>query len=119
MMRAQTYQDASRHLLAQAFGELSQGDLRQASEKGWGAAAQMVKAVASQRGWEHESHAAVRRLAGRLSRDNNDPEMWRLFRVASDLHTNFYENWDEADGVAYGLRDVERFIEKVEALLEP
>ena len=36
----------SRTLLAQARAELTQHDVRQASEKGWGAAAQMLKAVA-------------------------------------------------------------------------
>ena len=49
-MVAQTYQTASRHLLAQAHEELAAGDTRQASEKGWGAAAQIVKSVAARRG---------------------------------------------------------------------
>ena len=49
-MATQKYQQQSRHLLTQALRELDQGDLVQASEKGWGAAAQMVKAVAEQRG---------------------------------------------------------------------
>ena len=40
-MATQTYQTASRHLLAQARVELAAGDTRQASEKGWGAAAQI------------------------------------------------------------------------------
>ena len=35
-MTTLTYQDAARHLLAQGFEELSGGDSRQASEKGWG-----------------------------------------------------------------------------------
>ena len=38
-MTPPTYQTASRHLLAQAGVELAAGDTRQASEKGWGAAA--------------------------------------------------------------------------------
>ena len=38
-----TYREASRQLLAQARAELDAGDLRQASEKAWGAAAQIVK----------------------------------------------------------------------------
>ena len=36
-MTTQTYQAASRQLLAQARTEPAAGDLRQASEKGWGA----------------------------------------------------------------------------------
>ena len=49
-MTTEKYREASRHLLAQAHGELYAGDVRQASEKGWGAAAQVVKAIAEQRG---------------------------------------------------------------------
>ncbi len=116
-MQLQTYREASHILLAQAFAELGRGDTRQASEKGWGAAAQILKAVAAQRGWEHQSHAAIRRAASQLSRDTEDRDLWRLFRVASDLHTNYYENWDEAETVAYGLRDVESLVEKLEPLL--
>ena len=51
------YKSAGRELLEKARDELAQGDLRQASEKGWGAAAQMVKAVAERRGWRHDGHA--------------------------------------------------------------
>ncbi len=38
-----TYREASHELLAQARTELAAGDLRQAAEKGWGAAAQITK----------------------------------------------------------------------------
>ena len=52
-MQAPQYRAAGRELLAQAKQELAAGDPRQASEKGWGAAAQMVKALAADRGWPH------------------------------------------------------------------
>ena len=70
-MAAQTYQTASRHLLVQACEELAAGDARQVSEKGWGAAAQIVKSVAEQRGWEHRNYAALFKChlpAGRRNR---------------------------------------------------
>ena len=54
-MATETYRTASRQLLAQGREELERGDTRQASEKGWGAAAQMVKDVAERRGWEHRA----------------------------------------------------------------
>ena len=52
MQRTTTYREQSRRgvFLAQAHEELAKGDLQQASEKGWGAASQMVKAVAQERG---------------------------------------------------------------------
>ena len=45
-MTTQTYQQASQQFLAQANQELAAGDLPQASEKGWGAVAQMIKDIA-------------------------------------------------------------------------
>ena len=49
-MTSRQYQQASDRFLAQARQELSDGDLAQASEKGWGTTAQMLKAIAEQRG---------------------------------------------------------------------
>ena len=63
------YRSAATQLLAQARQELARGDVRQASEKGWGAAAQAVKAVAEGRGWEHKTHAALFISVDRLDKD--------------------------------------------------
>ena len=115
-MVAQTYLAASRHLLAQAREELARSDVRQASEKGWGAAAQIVKSVAEQRGWEHRSHAALFNAVSLMVSETGDAEIRRLFHVASALHVNFYEDWDNAENVASGLDDVQRFLEKLDPL---
>ena len=48
-MTTQKYRKDSRKLLAQARRESENGDVRQASEKGLGAAARIVKAVAEHR----------------------------------------------------------------------
>ena len=48
MVSRLAYRDQSRAYLEQANEELARDDLRQASEKGWGAASQIVKAVASE-----------------------------------------------------------------------
>ena len=45
-MNAQQYQQASERFLVQAKQEFADGDLPQASEKGWGATAQILKAIA-------------------------------------------------------------------------
>lgn len=55
-MTSRTYQVAIGQLLRQAREELTAGDVRQASEKGWGAAAQILKAIAARRDWEHQGH---------------------------------------------------------------
>ncbi len=103
--------------MAQATKELAEGDLRQASEKGWGAAAQMVKAVAEQRGWEHQNHARLFGVVERLAEETDDSDLSTLFHVASSLHVNFYENWLPNGMIATGLRDIERFLDRMERLL--
>ena len=118
MNRQEAYTEASRRFLNKAFDELAQGDVAQASEKGWGAAAQMVKAIAEQRGWTHSSHPSLRQVARRLAGETGDRQLFRLFRVASDLHTNFYENWDSPEDVQEGLHDVQLLLDKLEPLLE-
>lgn len=116
-MTTRTYHEASRALLAQAESELASGDVRQASEKGWGAAAQMVKAIAEERGWDHGSHRLIWRAVNRLATESGDEEIHRLFRTANHLHINFYEDVDTAAHVADGLGDVRRFVDRLEALV--
>ncbi|MCY3692109.1 MAG: PaREP1 family protein [Chloroflexota bacterium] len=116
-MVAHTYHTASRQLLAQGRAELDAGDVRQASEKGWGAAAQMVKALAEQRGWQHRSHAALYDVISYLVSETREHEIRRLFGVANALHINFYENWNNAENVSNDLDDVERFLDKLEPLV--
>ena len=115
-MTTQTYQEASWTLLAQSEEELAQGDIRQASEKAWGAAAQIVKAVAQQRGWPHQRHAALFRVISSLAEETGDDQLRNLFQVANSLHTNFYENWDTADNVSAALGDVRLLVDKLAPL---
>ena len=116
MTTPQIYRDASRVLLAQAVAGLGAGDTRQASEKGWGATAQMLKSIAEQRGWEHKGHRLIRRTASRLADETGDAEIRRLYRVADSLHINFYEDLDTVADVAAGLDDVGRLLDKLEPL---
>ena len=118
-MTTQTYHEASRALLAQAESELAAGDARQASEKGWGAAAQMVKAIADQRGWEHGSHRLIWSAVNRLADESGDDDIHRLFRTANHLHINFYENVDSEERVADGLLDVRRLLDKLDSAYSP
>ena len=118
MQQSSNYRQQSRDFLAKAYLELDE-DLAQASEKAWGAAAEMVKALAEERGWAHQSHSSLRSVASRLRRETGDDDFWRIFAVAGELHTNFYESWFEREDVALGIRDVERFVDKVESLLAP
>ena len=116
MQQAATYQQRSRELLAKAWTELDD-DLGQASEKGWGAAAEMVKAVAEQRGLYHRVHRALYEIVAGLVRETGDDDIRKEFASANELHHNFYENWFDRDNVEVRLGDVERFVGRVEPLL--
>ena len=116
-MTAQKYLESSRGLLFQAKTELAAGDIRQASKKGWGAAAQIVKAIAASRNWEHQGHRELCLAVDRLRREIGDPDVRRLFDVASALHLNFYEDWRTSEAVAEALDDVERFVSKLDPLI--
>ena len=112
-MTTQQYQQASQHFLEQARRELADGDLAQASEKGWGSAIQILKAVAEQRGWEHSRHRHHLVTANRPRSETGDGDIRRLFAVASDLHENFYENHLDAAAVAESLDDVAVLLAKL------
>ena len=113
-----TYRDASRQLIAQARAELEAGDLRQASEKAWGAAAQMAKAAASSRGWDHDQHRNLWTAVKNLANEAGDQEIHELFVSANGLHVNFYEDTYDAQMVALYIGRVEQFIAKVDDILD-
>ena len=104
-------------LLAQAYEELKKGDFVQASEKGWGATAQMLKAIAQERGWRHFSHRDLYIALDHLHQETRDAELADLFNAGSSLHVNFYENAYTRDTIGNNLRQVDRFVDKAEGLL--
>ena len=116
-MTTQQYQQATERFLAQARRELADGDLAQASEKGWGATAQILKAVAEQRGWEHDRHRHYLQITSRLRSETGDGDIRRLFNTASALHENFYENVLPPDEIAENLDDVQALLSKLKPLL--
>ena len=118
-MQEKSYREQGRVFLTRAFEYLNNGDLYQASEKGWGAAAQMVKAVAQSRDWEHNFHGHLVRAVGRLSRETANREFSSLFSFARSLHQNFYEGDLDQEEVADYLSHVSAFVEKMDALLVP
>ncbi len=116
-MTTQKYRESSHHLLAHARAELAAGDARQASEKGWGAAALMLEAIAEERGWEHDRHRHHFRTVRRLRAELGDGAIMDDFGRANLLHENFYEDEFAHADVAEGLDRVESFLGKLEPLL--
>jgi len=95
---------------------LEKGDYVQASEKAWGAASQILKAVASKRGKELKSHGELHKFVSELREETGDQEIRRLWQVATSLHQNFYENWLPEGIVRESIEDVKRFIGKLREL---
>ena len=93
MGKAQDYLRLNNKYLHEAEVLLSKGEYLQASEKLWGAAAEIVKAVAAKRGIELKSHGELFRFVSELKDELGEPELPRLFSLASALHQNFYEDW--------------------------
>jgi Archaeal PaREP1/PaREP8 family len=108
-LSAKYIDDAERLLLAQ--------DLPQASEKFWGAVAQMIKAVAVAKGWRRTSHGALRDVIRKLYRESEDEEFVSLMRSAERLHANFYEDNLEQDVVGVFGGQSQQLIKKLQALV--
>ncbi len=113
------YVDLSNAYLRKAQAHLAEGDLVQASEKGWGAAAVLVKACAESRGRDHKQHRHLWAMVRRLVAESGDAEIRSLFSDAESLHGNFYEDYFEAEEVAWFLNEVARLRDKLEPLIEP
>ena len=105
--RASYHVETANEFQAKAHAYLREGDLLQASEKGWGATARMVKAAAETRGWRHSSHGDLYRAVNRIAEETGDGRIRILFRSASALHQNFYEGYMPEETVADSLKDVE------------
>ena len=114
------YEAQARQFLAKAQDYLAQGDLHQASEKGWGAASHMAKAVALSQGWSYDTHAEFS-VVLRQARQATGQERLRMLRgVANELHSNFYRRHREldTDEIRSDLADVRELLDLLSPLLD-
>ena len=98
---------------------LAEGDYCQAGEKGWGTVAQLTKAVATLRSWEHYDHDAIRdaitALVGEMPQQGRD--IARGLAAAERLHGNFYEVFMTLELARYALEDVRPLLDILWELL--
>jgi hypothetical protein len=118
-MRGPEYLQVSQKTLQDAEALLARGDYHQASEKFWGAAAVMVKAIAEGRGWPHGSHRDLYRVISRLVQETGRQELGNVFLLASQLHVNFYEDWLLPDQVTGAAPQIRELINSLRSLIEP
>jgi len=113
--RAREYLEASQELLSEAREELEKGNVRQAADKVWGAAALAVKAYAFwKEGRRLTSHGELWEYKSIMAEELGRwvKESWF---AASSMHTCFYEGWCDGGDVEEALRAVERLVKAVAA----
>ena len=113
MVEVADYAAQAREFLTRSREYLAAGDLHQASEKGWGAAAHMAKAVAAAQGWEYETHADFSLVLNQARRVTGNDRLPGLRGIANDLHGNYYKRTRhiEADSVAEDIESVAELVE--------
>ena len=106
-------------LLEEAEAEFEKGDFVQASEKSWGAAAQHLKALATERDWGHDTHGHLGVVADRLAEETGNEEISGLFDTAEALHANFYQVHRSEASVRRGMNGMRRFVSILAAIPPP
>ena len=94
----------AREFLTRSKEYLAQGDLHQASEKGWGAASHTIKAVAAANGWEYEHHDQFDNVVANASQRYRQPGLIRMADAAHALHVSFYKRKEFIDAGATARR---------------
>ena len=117
MTEVADHEAQAREFLAKGREYLDAGDLHQASEKGWGAAAHMAKAVAIAQGWEYRKHSDFSRVMNEANLATGNDRLRALRGIANDLHGNYDERKRHLNAEIIG-RDLES-IEDLLAILVP
>jgi len=111
------YFNLNRKYVNEAEEFLARGDAVQASEKLWGATAEMMKTIAAKRGMELRSHRDLWEFVDKLADELNDPDIIKFFSIANALHQNFYEDWMPLGAVKRDAEAVKQLNEKLEKLI--
>lgn len=107
----------AREFLRRSREYLENGDLHQASEKGWGAAAHIAKAVAASQGWEYQHHDQFDMIIQNARHQFRQPSLRNYGQSAQSLHRNYYQHPSllNADAIREDIDDVETML----GVLEP
>ena len=112
------YRLQSREFLDRSRRYLKDDDLHQASEKGWGAAAWMAKAVATAQGWQYDKHEHFGEVLYQAGKLTGDDRLRILRAIANDLHGNFYQRkrFLHADVIAESIDEIATLLDLLEPL---
>ncbi len=97
--------------IQRAEKHFQEGDMPEASKSAWDAVEFCLKSVATQRGWNHESHLDLSRVVTRLSKESDHlRRMGNLFRSVDGLYANSHEDWFGDATVKGGIEDAKELI---------
>ena len=97
---------------------LGEDDAIRASEMMWGAAAHAIKAFCIRRGWKHGKYAHLRAAMRRLATETGDDSWFREFKVAYNLHLNFYTDKMTASDIGGDLPRIQDLVNLLLAAAE-
>ena len=114
------YRQQAREFLVKSRQYLAEDDLHQASEKGWGAAAWMAKAVAEAQGWEYETHSQFNVVLENVRRATGDARLLGMAGIANVLHANFYtrKRFLDVEGIDLRLDQMATLLDILEPLTD-
>jgi len=116
--RAVEYAEAAEQLLDEAREELRKGNVRQAAEKLWGAAALAVKAYAYWKdGKRLSSHSELWEYKRKMVKELGEwvGDAWAR---AAEMHVCFYEGWCSGEDVEASIKHIGRLAEEVASMIK-
>ncbi len=117
--RAVEYIEVSKDLLEEARRELERGNVRQAAEKLWGAAALAVKAYAEWRDSRRlMSHRELWEYSKKLMEELGK-WVYDSWMAANGMHVCFYEGWCSKEHVEEAIKRVEKLVTEIRKRIKP
>ena len=113
---ADRYAAISARLLREAQAELDAGDLLQASEKAWGAAAHAVKSVAEKWGWYHQGHYRLNAAVEFIAHHRGMEYLINLYWAPNVMHFNYYEHELAEDTLQTAINSTKAFVGEMEKI---
>lgn len=116
--RVSRYQKLNGKYLKDADRLFKKRDYSQASEKYWGAAAEITKAYGLALGKELKTHSDLWDLVIELHKKFPELGLLHDFADANHLHSNFYEDDLRPEVIAELSKSVKGYVKKIKGLMQ-
>lgn len=113
--RKSNYLESSNKYLNDSESLLKKGDYAQASEKIWGSVVTILKAIAETKRKKLTTHQGINYFFSDIAKELKDKTVHDMAAKANALHQNFYENSLHPDSVKKNIKDLKRFILRLQS----